>query len=342
MFVPALPEDEDVGDVERSVEDAPLGDDRLRADVGNRPVSTSFASLEVEQVEAGVRPRDEHGVTDYRRRHRAQSRLEPPLPLARLGVERDCFVPVAGLDDDPAGPDRRRRVDADFDGFPPPDRPVRAVGIGLGSPEFLTRCGACAIREADIVVGFETVVELVRGEIAGDALTCGYRDEPAVLTRFAERVADGERGAAVLMGDSNHSGYQFLGKVEAAVGAPVEVVSGVSSLQVAAGRARTLMEETTFVTLHKSGPIEADLRRLERDVGGRHLLVLPRPFDWMPERIAHRLRAAGAPDCEALVFERLTHDDETVTRTSLSELAADVGSKEGTAFSDLSVLAVRR
>ena len=222
--------------------------------------------------------------------------------------------------------------------------PVYAVGIGPGNSEYLTRRGARAIREADVVVGFETVVEFVREEITGEALTCGYRDEPEVLATFRERVADGASGTAVLMGDPNHSGYQFVGKVESAVEgvAPVEVVPGISSLQVAASRARTPMEATTFVTLHKSGPIEAGLRRLERDVGDRHLLVLPRPYDWMPERIAHRLLEAGAPDCEALVFERLTHAEESVTRTSLSALADDIDAKEETAFSDLSVLAVRR
>ena len=220
--------------------------------------------------------------------------------------------------------------------------PVYAVGIGPGNPEYLTRRGARAVREADVVVGFETVVEFVESEITGDALTCGYDDEPEVLAEFADRVAGGERGTAVLMGDPNHSGYQFVGKVESAVGAPVEVIPGISSLQIAASRARTPMEEATFVTLHKSGPIEADLERLERDVGERHLLVLPRPFDWMPERIAARLLESGASDHEALVCERLTHDDEAITQTSLSELAADVDSREETAFSDLSVFVVRR
>lgn len=220
--------------------------------------------------------------------------------------------------------------------------PVYAVGIGPGTPEYLTRRGERAIREADVVVGFETVVEFVAEAITGEALTCGYDDEPETLAAFADRVSAGESGTAVLMGDPNHSGYQFVGKVESAVDAPVRVIPGISSLQIAASRARTPMEETTFVTLHKSGPIESDLGRLERDVGDRHLLVLPRPFDWMPERIAGRLLESGASDHEALVCERLTHDDEAITHTSLSELAADVDSREGTAFSDLSVLVVRR
>jgi cobalt-precorrin-7 (C5)-methyltransferase len=44
------------------------------------------------------------------------------------------------------------------------------------------------------------------------------------------------------------------------------------------------------------------------------------------------------------VFERLTHDDETVTRTTLGELARTDGgdTAEESRFSDLSILAVRK
>ena len=210
---------------------------------------------------------------------------------------------------------------------------------------FLTPRGRRAIREADVVVGFETVVEFVRGETDADLLTCGYRDEGETLATFAERVADGERGTAVLMGDPNHSGYQFVGKVQRAVDSQVRVVPGISSLQVAASRARTPMEDTEFVTLHKSGDIGPDLERVRRQVGERHLLVLPRPFDWMPEDIAAALVDDGAsPNLGTLVLERLTHDDEAITRTTLGELAgtADRTPADESRFSDLSVLAVRR
>lgn len=222
--------------------------------------------------------------------------------------------------------------------------PVYAAGIGPGNVEYLTARGRRAIAEADVVVGFETVVEFVRETTEADLLTCGYRDEGETLATFAQRVDDGERGTAVLMGDPNHSGYQFLGKVQRAVSAPVRVIPGISSLQVAASRARTPMEDTEFVTLHKSGPIEADLDRLRKYGGNRHLLVLPRPFDWMPGDIAADLLESGAdPSLSALVLERLTHDDEAITRTTLGDLATSAGgdSREDTPYSDLSVLAVR-
>ena len=221
-----------------------------------------------------------------------------------------------------------------------PASPVRAVGIGPGDPAYLTPRGRRAIREADVVVGFETVVEFVREETDADLLTCGYRDEGETLSTFAERVADGATGTAVLMGDPNHSGYQFVGKVQRAVDAPVRVVPGISSLQMAASRARTPMEDTEFVTLHKSGDVTEDLTRLRDHVGRRHLLVLPRPYDWMPEDIAADLLAADAdPSLETLVLERLTHDDEAITTTTLADLAT--GDDGDSAFSDLSVLVVR-
>ncbi|MFC6766511.1 cobalt-precorrin-7 (C(5))-methyltransferase [Natrinema soli] len=230
------------------------------------------------------------------------------------------------------------------------DGPVYAVGVGPGNPEYLTPRGERAIREADVVVGFTTVVEFIEDETDADLLTCGYKDEAEALEEFGERVAAGESGTAVAMGDPNHSGYQFVGKVQDAVerhdsDVPVRVVPGISSLQLAASRARTPMEDTEFVTLHKSGDLESDMDRLAAAVNDRHLLVLPRPYDRMPGDIATLLLEEGAePDLEALVLEKLTHEDEQIHRFTLAELAAHAGGsgKEDTPFSDLVVLAVRR
>ncbi len=219
---------------------------------------------------------------------------------------------------------------------------VEAVGIGPGDPAYLTGRGKRAIREADVLVGFESVVSYVRDQTDAELFTCGYDDEAETLAAFADRVGAGATGVAVLMGDPNHSGYQFVGKVEAAVECSVRVIPGISSLQIAASRARTPMERTTFVTLHKRGPIDEELTRIRNDVGDRHLLVLPRPFDWMPEAVAADLLDRGADgSLTALVFERLTHDDEAVTRTTLDALAERDDETDESAFSHLSVFVVR-
>lgn len=235
------------------------------------------------------------------------------------------------------------------------DDPVYVVGVGPGNREYLTPRGERALREADVVVGFTTVVEFIEDGTDADLLTCGYKDEAEALTEFGERVAAGESGTAVAMGDPNHSGYQFVGKVQRAVEReadrrdaaprPVRVIPGISSLQLAASRARTPMEDTEFVTLHKSGDLEGDMDRLAASVDDRHLLVLPRPYDRMPGDIAQFLLENGAdPDLDALILEKLTHDDEEIHRFTLSQLSEHAGGdgKDDTPFSDLVVLAVRQ
>jgi len=218
---------------------------------------------------------------------------------------------------------------------------VYVVGIGPGNLAYLTPRGKRAIADAD-VVGFETVVGFVSKQTSADLLTCGYRDEKQAMERFGECVAAGASGTAVLMGDPNHSGYQFVGKVEATVGRQVRVIPGISSLQIAVSRARSPMEETTFVTLHKSGNISEDLDRLREDVGQRHLLVVPRPFDWMPEDSAAMLLDERVrSETEAVVLGKLTHPEEAITITTLAELAERDSADDESPFSDLTVLAVR-
>ncbi len=221
---------------------------------------------------------------------------------------------------------------------------VHAVGVGPGDPDFLTGRARECLTEADVVVGFETVVDVVRDVTDADLLTCGYDDEAETLATFGDRVAGGDSGVAVLMGDPNVSGYQFLGRVEGAVEGPVRVVPGISSVQLAASRARTPIERSTVVSLHRRGSVEHALDRLVAGAGVRHLIAIPRPYDWMPEDVAAHLLEGGAdPHLSALVCERLTLEGETVTESSLGELAGDAGGDgpDDTAFSDLSVLVVR-
>lgn len=216
--------------------------------------------------------------------------------------------------------------------------PVHALGVGPGADDYLTGRARGLLDAADVVVGFSTVVDVIRSVTDAALLECSYDDQERTLAAFGDRVSAGETGVAVLMGDPSVSGYGFLGRVERAVDRLVRVVPGVSSIQVAAARARTPLESTTFVTLHRRGSPDAALDRLARDVGDRHLLVLPRPYDLMPADVATHLLDSGAdPGLSALVCERLTLADERITRTTLGDLAT-----AESAFSDLSVLVVRR
>lgn len=221
-----------------------------------------------------------------------------------------------------------------------PTDPVHAVGVGPGDRSFVTERAVGLLEAADVVVGFDSVTERIADRTDADVLSCGYDDQDSVLDRFARRVADGERGLAVLWGDPNVSGYQFLGRLEDAVDRPVRVVPGVSSIQVAAARARTPLERSTIATLHRRGDVTDDLDRLAAAAGDRHLLVVVRPYDWMPPAVASALLDRGAaPELDALVLEDLTFPGESIERRSLDDLAdAD---RTGGDYSDLTILTVR-
>jgi cobalt-precorrin-7 (C5)-methyltransferase len=65
----------------------------------------------------------------------------------------------------------------------------------------------------------------------------------------------------------------------------------------------------------------------------------------MPGDVARDLLDHGCDRGDvALVCERLTRDDEAITRTTVGELSRHAGgtTRSDTPFSDLSVLAVRR
>lgn len=222
------------------------------------------------------------------------------------------------------------------------DRPVHAVGVGPGSEAFLTRRAVDLLERADVVTGFETVTDRVSGRTDADVLACCYDDQTTVLERFGERVADGERGVAVLWGDPNVSGYAFLGRVDAAIERPVTVVPGVSSIQVAAARSRTPIERSAVASLHRRGDVTDDLDRLAAAAaGGRHLLVLVRPYDWMPPSIAAALVDRGVdPDREAFVLQDLTLPAESVERTTVGALATGDG-PDDERYSDRTILTVR-
>lgn len=220
----------------------------------------------------------------------------------------------------------------------PADTAVHAVGIGPGDPAYLTDCARSVVRDADVLVGFESVLDVVRTETDARLHVCGYDDQSETLSEFAELVRNGKSGAAVLMGDPNVSGYQFLGRVEQAVDGDVRVVPGISSVQIAASRARTPLEQSTIVSLHRRGSLSGAFERLETAADGGHLIILPRPYDWMPADVAERLASTGVgADRTALVFERLTLPDEAVTRTTVGALA-DADRPD---FSDLSILVIR-
>jgi cobalt-precorrin-7 (C5)-methyltransferase len=213
---------------------------------------------------------------------------------------------------------------------------ISCIGAGPGHLDYLTLGGARRIREAEVVAGFQYVVDLVRPLIADSALviTMSYKDQTERLAELAALHHAGKVCTVVFMGDVHFSGFQFLERVEKACGHWIETFPGISSAQVTASRGRVCFDETTFLTFHRRGdlnPFREHLVHTLRDE--RNAIVIPRPWDFMPKDIAAYLLREGRPAGQTVeIWENLT-GGESHWKGTLGELTGE--------FSDLSIMLIR-
>jgi len=217
---------------------------------------------------------------------------------------------------------------------------VTIIGVGPGDNGFLTLKGKQALEEADLVAGFQTVLNVVL-PFAKNAELCpmAYRDQEEVLDYAVGQVKEGKSLVVCAWGDLNVSAKELLDRVRRRVD-HVDLVPGISSVQIAMSRTGISLEDVVFITLHRRDGKESALEELVYYLkdGRRNIILLPSPYDLMPAGIAAGLIEKGVPgDHRMTVYQRLTHDDEQSWSGSVSECAAIT-----TDFSDLSIMIFHR
>ena len=217
---------------------------------------------------------------------------------------------------------------------------MTVVAVGPGDPDMLTLRGRNAIRNADLVVGFKTVLNVIE-PWAANAELCpmSYRDQEQVLDYAQEQVRQGKSCVVCAWGDLNVSARELLERVQRRAG-HVELIPGVSSIQFACARTGIFMEDSLFITLHKRADTGSDLDELVHHLrqSSRHIILLPRPFDLMPALIAQNLIADGiSPQQTVIVYQRLTLDGEKSWHGPLADCAASTEE-----YSDLSIMVFLR
>jgi len=218
---------------------------------------------------------------------------------------------------------------------------IICIGAGPGDIGYLPQRSAELIRNADVVAGFNAVVNVVQPLIpqSAEVVLMGYRDQVAQLDKVAQLHHAGKKCVVVFMGDIHFSGFQYLERVERACGHPVDTVPGISSAQILASRAKVCFDETTFITFHRRGDLTPFKRHLVHVLEDqRNAIVIPCPWDearsFMPWHIAAYLLEHGIPAQQPVeVWEHLTQS-EAQWRGTLAECAHQ-------RFSDMSIMLIR-
>jgi len=222
------------------------------------------------------------------------------------------------------------------------DTSIAVVAVGPGDPSLMTLQGREILENADLVVGFKTVLDVVQPWLANaETRPMTYRDQEDVLEYAESQAKQGKRCVVCCWGDLNVSARELLARVRRRAG-KVELTPGISSIQIACARAGISMEESVFMTLHQRRGASEDFASDVEEVvhflndGRRHVILLPRPFDLMPAGIATELVAAGiSGERPVTVFQRLTLDGEKRWDGNLKDCSAITEE-----FSDLSIMVI--
>ena len=216
---------------------------------------------------------------------------------------------------------------------------VYAVGVGPGSPKYVTEIVKNIIQNCDIVIGYKYTLKTIRDFIDGKEIyeiTMNDQEKSyqKILPELGDRIL-----VIPFTGDVNFSESEVVDRLIEIFG-EVEIVPGISSIQVAAAKAMVPLDKSKVITLHVTTSIEEKKLELQKAlIDGFSVILVPRPWPkkpekhFMPSEIAIYLRENGfnTEKMKVNVFGALTTEDETIFEGTVKDL-------EGKEFSDLSVM----
>ena len=215
---------------------------------------------------------------------------------------------------------------------------VYAVGVGPGSPDFVPDVIKDVVAKCDVVIGYGYTLKTIEGVLNGQQkIEVTMKNQEDAYQKIAA-----EENHTILVpftGDVNFSESEVVDRL-IEIFDEVEIIPGISSIQVAAAKAKVPIDKSKVITMHVSTPIEEKKLELQKAlIDGLSVVLVPRPWPkvpekhFMPSEIAKYLKKNGfqTSKMKVFVFEAVTTQNETVFEGMVDEL-------EGKEFSDLSVM----
>jgi len=216
---------------------------------------------------------------------------------------------------------------------------IYAVGVGPGSPKYVTEIVKEIIQNCDVVIGYKYTLKTIEDLLVGKEIyeiTMNNQEESyqKILAKLGDRSL-----VIPFTGDVNFSESEVVDRLIEIFG-EIEIIPGISSIQVAASKARVPLDKSKVITMHVTTPIEEKKLELQKAlIDGYNVILVPRPWPkqpdkhFMPSEIAIYLKNNGfnTESMKVHVFKALTTENETSFVGTVKDL-------EGREFSDLSVM----
>ncbi len=216
---------------------------------------------------------------------------------------------------------------------------VYAVGVGPGSPDYITENVKKIILESDIVIGYKYTLNIISNFLQEkEVYEITMEDQEGMYQKISQEL--GDRVLVVpFTGDVNFSESEVVDRLIEIFG-DVDIIPGISSVQVAASKSKVPLDKSKTITMHVTTSIESKKIELQKAlVDGYNVILIPRPWPkdperhFMPSEIVKYLKQNGfdTSKMKIHVFEALTTENETSFEGTADQL-------EGKEFSDLSVM----
>jgi len=216
---------------------------------------------------------------------------------------------------------------------------VYAVGVGPGSSKYVTEVVKDIVQNCDIVIGYKYTLKTIENLIEGKEIyEITMNDQEESYQKILPVL--GDRTLVIpFTGDVNFSESEVVDRLIEVFG-EIEIIPGISSIQVAAAKAQVPLDKSKVITMHVTTPIEDKKLELQKSlIDGFSVILVPRPWPkqpdkhFMPSEIAVYLREQNfdTTKIKVHVYEAITTENETGFVGTVKEL-------EGKEFSDLSVM----
>ncbi len=216
---------------------------------------------------------------------------------------------------------------------------IYAVGVGPGSPKYVTEIVKDIIQNCDVVIGYKYTLKTIEHLLEGkEVYEVTMSNQEESYQKILPEI--GERSLVIpFTGDVSFSESEVVDRLIEIFGR-VEIIPGISSIQVAAAKANVPLDKSKVITMHVTTSIEEKKLELQKAlIDGFSVILVPRPWPkqpdkhFMPSEIAMYLRKNGfdTEDIQVHVYEAITTENETSFVGSVKDL-------EGKEFSDLSVM----
>lgn len=195
---------------------------------------------------------------------------------------------------------------------------IYIIGIGPGSSEYLTKKAVDTVKTSDYTVGSTRAIDLF--DDVNNKIAFNVKDLLDKLEKGVDLAIEGNTVSILSTGDPGFSGVlNTVLRIANEKNFPeekIEVIPGISSLQLAAARNHIQWDNANVMTFHGRENIEDILKVINN---GKTTIALPSK---KVRDMAQFLLDNGVNEHrEVVVCERLSYDDEKIVRSTLKDIA---------------------